>query len=159
MLCFVRVMAYACWITFVFNLFRIEHTASSPHRPTTTLQTSDITSPPQSQRTDDSDHVTSPPASRRRVESPGSQGRPLFSSPNPYDPTSEIDLSSPLTYGTPSSRMVGTPGRGQGTPIRPRTDIGTMRRLREVNLNATDPPVGLRVLIHMTLPSLSLFGA
>ena len=115
------------------------HTASSIHHPTTTLQTSDITSPPQSQKTDD--NVTSPPASRRRLDSPGSQGRPLFSSPPPYLPTSEIDLSSPLTYGTPSSRIVGTPGRSQGTPIRPRSDIGSMRRLREVNLAATDPPV------------------
>lgn len=137
------------------------------------LQTSDITSPPQSTRTDE---ITSPPNQRRRVQSPGSlsqsfpstslsfplnlpflpplslsghpsspasQGRPLFSSPPATNlPTSEIDLSSPLTYGTPSSRA--TPGgRSHGTPIHPRSDIGGSRRLREVNLNATDPPVSI----------------
>ena len=56
-------------------------------------------------------------------------------------PTSEIDLSSPLNFGTPSSRVGVTPGGSRGTPIRPRGDIGHSRRVREVNLNPTDPPV------------------
>lgn len=108
--------------------------------PPTTFQTSDITSPPQSAKTDD---IISPPPSRRRVQTPtaSSPGNPLFSSPPTHIPTSEIDLSSPLNYGTPSSRIMGTPGGSRGTPIRPRGDIGHVRRVREVNLNPTDPPV------------------
>jgi DNA replication licensing factor MCM4 len=37
---------------------------------------------------------------------------------------------------------MGTPGGSRGTPIRPRGDIGHSRRVREVNLNPTDPPTG-----------------
>lgn len=50
---------------------------------------------------------------------------------------SEIDLSSPLLYGTPGSTR--TPGRtpqGAGTPIQPRPDLGSSSRVRTVNLNA-----------------------
>ena len=49
-------------------------------------------------------------------------------------PASEIDLSSPLSYGTPSSRIGLPTAKSGSTPIRPRTDIGTAGRLREVNL-------------------------
>ncbi len=51
--------------------------------------------------------------------------------------TSEIDLSSPLNYGTPSSRLgVGTPRTpgAVGTPIRPRPDVRSERKMRTVNL-------------------------
>ena len=69
----------------------------------------------------------SPPASRRRVgetssplplapTSPATDqheaGAGQFSSPQPM-PASEIDLSSPLNYGTPSSKIGNTP---RGTP-------------------------------------------
>lgn len=124
--------------------------------------TSDVTSPPQSEANNDNngdtaekddDSVTSPPASRRRVgshtdSSPGGGGRPLFSSPPSHLPpmSSEMDmlLSSPLNFGTPSSRVGGplSAGRSQGTPLRPRNDIGRVGRLREVNLNPTDPLTG-----------------
>jgi DNA replication licensing factor MCM4 len=59
---------------------------------------------------------------------------------------SEIDLSSPLNYGTPGSlSSVRTPHSGiRGTPIRMRPDIRTDRRIRQVNVN-TDP-----VCIHVT---------
>ena len=72
--------------------------------------------------------VQSPPAQRRRVEdmsspialaptSPHEGDRSLFSSPPPPRVgTSEIDLSSPLNYGTPSSRIGGTP-RGSVYPL------------------------------------------
>ncbi|XP_008550133.1 DNA replication licensing factor MCM4 isoform X1 [Microplitis demolitor] len=52
---------------------------------------------------------------------------------------SEIDLSSPLNYGTPSSlSSIRTPRSGiRGTPIRQRPDIRTDKRLRQVNL--TEP--------------------
>ena len=62
--------------------------------------------------------------------------------------TSEIDLSSPLNYGTPSSRLGGigtprTPG-AVGTPIRSRPDVRSERKMRMVNIGAgaSDPPVG-----------------
>lgn len=48
----------------------------------------------------------------------------------------EIDLSSPLNYGTPSSMgSVRTPRSGiRGTPIRMRPDIRTDKRIRQVNI-------------------------
>ncbi|KAG8295080.1 DNA replication licensing factor, mcm4 component [Homalodisca vitripennis] len=58
---------------------------------------------------------------------------------------SEIDLSSPLNYGTPSSMgSLRTPRSGiRGTPIRLRPDIRTDRRMRQVNVNSdpVDVPV------------------
>lgn len=50
---------------------------------------------------------------------------------------SEIDLSSPLNYGTPSSigSSLRTPRSGvRGTPIRIRSDIQSEKRLRQVNV-------------------------
>lgn len=54
---------------------------------------------------------------------------------------SEIDLSSPLNYGTPSSLgSIRTPRSGiRGTPIRQRTDIRTDKRMRQVNLSEPIP--------------------
>lgn len=48
----------------------------------------------------------------------------------------DIDLSSPLNYGTPSSMgSIRTPRSGiRGTPIRSRPDIRTDRNIRQVNL-------------------------
>ena len=127
----------------------LTHVAATPAQ-TATLQTSDITSPPQSELNND-DGVTSPPTSRRRVHSPGgasSPGHPLFSSPPAFVPTSEIDLSSPLNFGTPSSRIgAPTPGQDQRTPRRHRSDIGGTQRMREVNL-ATDPVVSTQVQLR-----------
>ena len=77
--------------------------------------------------------VASPPSQRRRVEEPSSplplaptspsegqhdQDRSQFSSPQTRGglETSEIDLSSPLNYATPSSRAAGTP-RGSMYPF------------------------------------------
>jgi len=47
---------------------------------------------------------------------------------------SEIDLSSPLNYGTPSSMgSIRTPRSGiRGTPLRARPDIRTDKRIRQV---------------------------
>lgn len=49
---------------------------------------------------------------------------------------SEIDLSSPLNYGTPSSMgSIRTPRSGiRGTPVRARPDIRTDKRMRQVNI-------------------------
>lgn len=51
---------------------------------------------------------------------------------------SEIDLSSPLNYGTPSSMgSIRTPRSGiRGTPVRARPDIRTDRRIRQVNIGS-----------------------
>lgn len=58
-------------------------------------------------------------------------------------PGSEIDLSSPLNYGTPDSRSVGTP-RTPGvssTPIRHRPDVQSDRRLRQVTIGGSETSV------------------
>ncbi|KAJ8935380.1 hypothetical protein NQ314_012791 [Rhamnusium bicolor] len=49
---------------------------------------------------------------------------------------SEIDLSSPLNYGTPSSLgSIRTPRSGiRGTPIRMRPDVRSDKRIRQVNI-------------------------
>ncbi|CAH1110040.1 unnamed protein product [Psylliodes chrysocephalus] len=49
---------------------------------------------------------------------------------------SEIDLSSPLNYGTPSSLgSIRTPRSGiRGTPIRMRPDVRSDKRIRQVNV-------------------------
>lgn len=51
---------------------------------------------------------------------------------------SEIDLSSPLNYGTPSSMgSIRTPRSGiRGTPVRARPDIRTDKRMRQVNIGS-----------------------
>lgn len=49
---------------------------------------------------------------------------------------SEIDLSSPLNYGTPSSLgSIRTPRSGiRGTPIRMRAEVRSDKRIRQVNV-------------------------
>ncbi|XP_050720890.1 DNA replication licensing factor MCM4-like [Eriocheir sinensis] len=92
-----------------------------------------------SKRSDTSDPQPLPPSS------PGSELLPATSpAPTParlHPALSEVDLSSPLNYGTPSSvgSSVRTPRSGvRGTPIRHRSDIRSDRRMRQVNLS-TDP--------------------
>ncbi|PIO14704.1 hypothetical protein AB205_0024110, partial [Aquarana catesbeiana] len=108
-----------------------------------------------------SEEVSSPPSQKRRTEdstsigellpmptSPGDLQSPsgqelLFSSPAPSRHSalqSELDLSSPLTYGTPSSRVEGTPRSGiRGTPARQRPDLGSARKLKQVDLLSDQP--------------------
>ena len=83
-----------------------------PSLATQTIQTSDITSPPGADQ--DEEVEAPPPPTRRRTEpsSPPSQSSRLFSPPS-TNALSDIDLSSPLNYGTPSSR-VGGPGSNRG---------------------------------------------
>ena len=54
---------------------------------------------------------------------------------------SELDLNSPLNYGTPSSlsslRTPRSSGRG-GTPMRQRPDVRSDRKLRQVHLGANE---------------------
>ncbi|NXH87264.1 MCM4 factor, partial [Edolisoma coerulescens] len=52
----------------------------------------------------------------------------------------DFDISSPLTYGTPSSRVEGTPRSGvRGTPVRQRPDLGSVRKARQVDLHSDGP--------------------
>jgi DNA replication licensing factor MCM4 len=64
-----------------------------------------------------------------------SPNRPMQTSPLAPG-MSEIELSSPLNYGTPSSlASVRTPRSGiRGTPVRQRPDVQSDRRMRQVNL-------------------------
>ncbi|XP_076470812.1 DNA replication licensing factor mcm4-like [Babylonia areolata] len=95
----------------------------------------------------------SPSQKRRRVAgSPGSSSdlQPLPSSPPSgqageeslfSSPRGGSDLSSPLKYGTPEQRSVGTPqtpGIGS-TPIRPRPDVHSDRKMRTVALGSSEP--------------------
>ncbi|XP_035175284.1 DNA replication licensing factor MCM4 [Oxyura jamaicensis] len=104
----------------------------------------DARSPPsQKRRPDDSASPgdlqplpTSPPADAR---SPGAADA-LFSSPPQFRHSAiplDFDISSPLTYGTPSSRVEGTPRSGvRGTPVRQRPDLGSARKARQVDLHS-----------------------
>ncbi|KAL8182170.1 UNVERIFIED_CONTAM: DNA replication licensing factor mcm4-B, partial [Gekko kuhli] len=59
----------------------------------------------------------------------------------------DFDISSPLTYGTPSSRVEGTPRSGvRGTPIRQRADLGSIRKARQVDLHSDVTIEGKRML-------------
>ncbi|XP_053571004.1 DNA replication licensing factor MCM4 [Bombina bombina] len=112
-----------------------------------TPRSEDVQSPPsQRRRTDDSASIgellpmpTSPTAD---LQSPSAQ-ESLFSSPAPSRHSvmqSELDLSSPLTYGTPSSRVEGTPRSGiRGTPARQRPDLGSARKVKQVDLHSDQP--------------------
>lgn len=47
-----------------------------------------------------------------------------------------MDMSSPLMYGTPSSRVEGTPRSDvRGTPARQRPDLGSVRKAPQVDLH------------------------
>uniref|UniRef100_A0A182ILA0 DNA replication licensing factor MCM4 n=1 Tax=Anopheles atroparvus TaxID=41427 RepID=A0A182ILA0_ANOAO len=83
-----------------------------------------------------SDHVTvptSPAADAPIVQATSPYARPLG--------MSEIDMSSPLNYGTPSSMgSIRTPRSGvRGTPMRQRPDLRVDKFPRQVNVGSSDP--------------------
>ncbi|XP_019863863.1 PREDICTED: DNA replication licensing factor mcm4-A-like [Amphimedon queenslandica] len=125
------------------NVSQEESSVTSPMSvPPAALQTSDITSPPP---VEEESEEESSQRRRRRTDPSSPFSSNIFSPPAPSNilPSSEIDLSSPLTFGTPSSR-VGGPGSNRGaTPVRPRGDLGQSQRLREINVAVLD---GVRVL-------------
>lgn len=65
---------------------------------------------------------------------------------------SEIDLSSPLNYGTPSSMgSIRTPRSGiRGTPIRMRPDVRSDKRIRQVTVGG-DVPVSIDSLSQISV--------
>ncbi|MGH0149389.1 UNVERIFIED_CONTAM: hypothetical protein FKN15_025277 [Acipenser sinensis] len=72
--------------------------------------------------------------------------------PFPPAPPSEFDMSSPLTYGTPSSRMEGTPRSAvRGTPARQRPDLGSVRKGRQVDLHSEQPAGGAAVTSEQSM--------
>lgn len=104
------------------------------------------------------DESSSPPAQRQRLDaSPGDELIPLPPSSSPMPAgggneqdisfasspaqsrtgftTSELDLSSPLNYGTPTTPR--TPGIGS-TPIRHRPDIRSDRKMKQVDLGGSE---------------------
>ncbi|KAF1383773.1 hypothetical protein PFLUV_G00135310 [Perca fluviatilis] len=110
--------------------------------------------------TPSSEGPTSPPSQRRRGQdsstgdlmpmptspatdmlSPAApQDNSLLSSPRPSVLPNEVDMSSPLMYGTPSSRVEGTPRSGvRGTPARQRPDLGSVRKAPQVDLQSEPP--------------------
>uniref|UniRef100_A0A8C8FY51 DNA replication licensing factor MCM4 n=1 Tax=Oncorhynchus tshawytscha TaxID=74940 RepID=A0A8C8FY51_ONCTS len=111
--------------------------------------------------TPSSDGLASPPSQRRRgqdssngdlpamptspatdIASPAVHDTSLFSSPRRSGNflPSEVDMSSPLMYGTPSSRVEGTPRSGvRGTPVRQRPDLGSARKAPQVDLHTELP--------------------
>ncbi|KAM8967346.1 DNA replication licensing factor MCM4 isoform 1-T1 [Pelodytes ibericus] len=114
--------------------------SSNPPTP----RSEEVVSPPsQRRRTDDSTSVGEllpMPTSPADLQSPSGQEL-LFSSPAPSRHSgmmnTELDLSSPLTYGTPSSRVEGTPRSGiRGTPARQRPDLGSLRKVKQVDLHS-----------------------
>ncbi|GFR18692.1 hypothetical protein TNCT_486721 [Trichonephila clavata] len=87
----------------------------------------------------DSSEVMPPPSSSPPHDNMGDYH---FSSPP--EPTnqgafSELDMSSPLCYGTPSSHSTTGRSVGRGTPIRQRHDIQNEGRMRQVNVGAENP--------------------
>uniref|UniRef100_A0A8C7YUQ5 DNA replication licensing factor MCM4 n=1 Tax=Oryzias sinensis TaxID=183150 RepID=A0A8C7YUQ5_9TELE len=104
----------------------------------------DPTSPPsQRRRGQDSsagDLMPMPTSPATDMLSPAApQDTSLFSSPRPSGPN-EVDISSPLVYGTPSSRVEGTPRSGvRGTPARQRPDLGSVRKAPQVDLHSDQP--------------------
>ncbi|XP_040567815.1 DNA replication licensing factor MCM4 [Lepeophtheirus salmonis] len=78
---------------------------------------------------------------------------------------SEIDLSSPLNYGTPSSLRTPRSKGVAGTPIRVRSDIQSERTLRQVNLGEEVPggregipPSETTSLVSSSQPQLVIWG-
>lgn len=81
-----------------------------------------------------SDNISLPPTSPGNISLPAtSPARGLGAN------MSEIDLSSPLNYGTPSSMgSIRTPRSGiRGTPLRARPDIRTDKKMRQVAIGGT----------------------
>jgi len=111
-----------------------------------------------------SDPVEAPTKQRRTEDKPSSPlpmapTSPMNTSQNEHDRsgghdqsllsrtgllnTSEIDLSSPLNYGTPASSRIGSVAAGtpRGTPVRLRSDIRSTRKLKQVNVGGgSEPP-------------------
>jgi DNA replication licensing factor MCM4 len=84
------------------------------------------------------------PANNASGRTPLHEGSDSFSLPSAtprYMNSSEVDMSSPLNYGTPSSiGSIRTPHSGiQNTPMKNRPDIRVDKRMRHVNVGSLEP--------------------
>jgi len=133
---------------------------SEPSTPTSGFKRSRAGTPSSSERQGSEDeglinldNVISPPSQRRKIQDsssplPFAPSSPMITSQHDAERTSlhgfntsEIDLSSPLNYGTPSSRATGTPKDGiHTTPIRARSDVRSDRQMRQVTVGGEQPP-------------------
>ncbi|KAI9544617.1 DNA replication licensing factor, mcm4 component [Dissostichus eleginoides] len=133
--------------------------------PSTPSSEIPISPPSQRRRGQDSsnaDLMPMPTSPATDLLSPAApQDTSLFSSPRPSVLPNEVDMSSPLMYGTPSSRVEGTPRSGvRGTPARQRPDLGSVRKGPQVDLQsepptadgavASEPNAGQRLVIWGT---------
>lgn len=94
-----------------------------------------------SKRSDTSELLPLPSSSPGPELLPATSPAPAATPARLQSVLNEVDASSPLNYGTPSSvgSSLRTPRSGvRGTPIRHRSDIRSDRRMRQVNLT-TDP--------------------
>ncbi|XP_018334310.1 DNA replication licensing factor MCM4 [Agrilus planipennis] len=118
---------------------------SSPRAPATPNQENvSQTLSRRDQESPSSDFVTTPmrwgrPENENVVNTNATSPIPSIvpTSPAAGFPIKNIDLSSPLNYGTPSSLGSVGPRSGiRGTPIRMRSDIRTDKRIRQVNVGS-----------------------
>uniref|UniRef100_A0AAR2J3U3 DNA replication licensing factor MCM4 n=1 Tax=Pygocentrus nattereri TaxID=42514 RepID=A0AAR2J3U3_PYGNA len=84
------------------------------------------------------------------MQSPAIQDTSLFSSPVqlPFDFLSEVDMSSPLIYDTPS----------RGTPARQRPDLGSVRKAPQVDLNSEPVSGGSHFIKSSNCLQSKIFG-
>lgn len=82
--------------------------------------------------------------------------------PSPGGAISELDLNSPLNYGTPSSMSsLRTPrSGGKGTPLRQRPDVRSDRKVRQVHLGGNEAGnlTPIREQSEATGPQLVIWG-
>ncbi|MEQ2164164.1 DNA replication licensing factor mcm4-B, partial [Goodea atripinnis] len=72
----------------------------------------------------------------------------------------EVDMSSPLNYGTPSSRVEGTPRSGvRGTPARQRPDLGSVRKAPQVDLQSDQISVVADPILNVNCRHVQSFDA
>ncbi|GFX28118.1 hypothetical protein TNCV_424451 [Trichonephila clavipes] len=92
----------------------------------------------------DSSEVMPPPSSSPPHENMGDYHFSSPPEPTNHGAFSELDMSSPLCYGTPSSHSTTGRSVGRGTPIRQRHDIQNERRTRQVNVGAENKVLNCR---------------
>ncbi|XP_008296786.1 DNA replication licensing factor MCM4 [Stegastes partitus] len=115
--------------------------STNPPTPSSEDPTSPASQRRRGQDSSNGDLMPMPTSPATDMLSPSApQDTSLFSSPRPSVQPHDVDMSSPLMYGTPSSRVEGTPRSGvRGTPARQRPDLGSVRKAPQVDLHSEPP--------------------